>query len=573
MYYHMRGNILNKAKFNALDRLSIVDLLKMIPHFDILASYRRQHTVCIIWGLMLLLNSSWATASVPVVQFFNASVNSNPFLTSLDVYVNGNLFADDLTYGSASIFLEVPPLSSTTVTVAPKNSNTAADGFYSQVCDFSAPDGRFMVVFTGESGNTSQPFQLVLKSDIKLEASDPTTTELMFVHATQSVGGLDVVLRSGPMILGNLEFKQSSGYLAIAAIEQYIDVKATGTSDIISTYRLSLNVEQGRAFVIVISGDASTATALKLVAVYNDGVEIPIDYAPVARVQYINALQDSVDIFKNGSRFADDVSQGHALMYKYIPAGIVMNIAITNQNSINSQNPISSTPFTFGNMTSYTAVSAGTMDSPVMMFAPMARERAQVDGTVDIRCFNADYQSTDWTVQVLNGTNSFGATSYGGVSEYATFDPVPLSVQVSSADGSRSYTSEQLDLVAKTGQSLTLLVTPSENANSAPQLWLIGADAVSTKVVLQPVSSQTIVNSDALLVFPNPVQERLFIKTERVLPTLDFRIFDQQGKAIKTGIILPESGFIDVSALSQGSYYIQLFNKEKQIGLTQKIIK
>ncbi len=74
--------------------------------------------------------------------------------------------------------------------------------------------------------------------------------------------------------------------------------------------------------------------------------------------------------------------------------------------------------------------------------------------------------------------------------------------------------------------------------------------------------------------FPNPVSDILTIRFETLDPTRDFHIFGMDGKAYgyKTVAFENNEGFMDISDLSAGLYYLIMFKADGEKSLTHKIL-
>jgi hypothetical protein len=69
---------------------------------------------------------------------------------------------------------------------------------------------------------------------------------------------------------------------------------------------------------------------------------------------------------------------------------------------------------------------------------------------------------------------------------------------------------------------------------------------------------------------PNPTTSKITVKASLALIGKEFTIYDQQGKAVKSGVITAEETEIDLSNLSEGVY---LFKAGAEMLETFKIIK
>jgi Secretion system C-terminal sorting domain len=558
----VQGKLLSRTIFISAGIASCGVGIRLLFKVNLVAQYSQK--LMLLATVLSLLLPFDSMAYVSKVQIIHASSSSNPSVNLVDVYVGGNLFADDLAFKTASPFIEILPVANTVIAVAPSNSLSASDAFYTRVYDFSTiTDANALIVLLGDPVSSTVPFQILITQPALELSENPLSARVAFIHAATEVGGLDAVLRSGPMILSNLSYPNASGYLSLPGVETYIDVKSTGTTNLISTYRLSLNAELGKALVVLVTGNTANASALQLTAIYPDGVELPVDFAPVARVQYVNALPMMVDIFKNGTRFADDVAQGSGLAYKYIPGALTMNIGIADFSSTNGFNPLSNTPYIFDNLSTYTAVSAGPAESPLMYFAADAKEKADQGNLTEIRCFNANHLSGIWSVGLPDNTVLFDAVEFGQSSNYQVLAPNMQAFKLLNSGGFPVSETNAIDLSNYAGQTLLLLMTPP-SANSTtnwPQLWVIDKDGAAVPLTYMTSSLQgTSPSSEIVTIAPNPAYDLL--KVNRTDATeMNYQIISSDGRVQQKGSLKNDIDVLDVSTLLQGIYIIK-FNHQ-----------
>lgn len=227
------------------------------------------------------------------VQFIHVAQGQQS--DAIDIYANGNLVVANLLRNGATPVLSFPPQQiglPLTLAVAPGSSASVNDAFYTT--NLNAPfDGIVTAVLKGEVGSLIDPFEILVDSTTQFVSADPAKTGVGFIHASSripAIDGIDGVLREGGMVFGALAHTQFLPYLNLAPIETFLDVKLSGTASILSTYRLSLEPYKGTAFRIVITGEATSATILKMHAVFHDGFTAPFYYPTVARYTLMPAV-------------------------------------------------------------------------------------------------------------------------------------------------------------------------------------------------------------------------------------------------------------------------------------------
>ena len=97
-----------------------------------------------------------------------------------------------------------------------------------------------------------------------------------------------------------------------------------------------------------------------------------------------------------------------------------------------------------------------------------------------------------------------------------------------------------------------------------------GCDSVVTLNLTLNYTGINELNGNSLTISPNPTTSKITIKASLALIGEEYIIYDQQGKAVKLGIITAEETEIDLSNLSEGVY---LFKAGAEMQETFKIIK
>lgn len=126
------------------------------------------------------------------------------------------------------------------------------------------------------------------------------------------------------------------------------------------------------------------------------------------------------------------------------------------------------------------------------------------------------------------------------------------------------------------GDGSTSIISDVDHEYSAPgeytvTLWVendCGTDSTSSTITVRSiVSVEDVAKAWDIKVFPNPAQNRLNISGAEELRTA-YYLFDLTGRMIKSGT----DRTIDVSALQQGVYILQLKDEQGQHLLTERVV-
>ena len=527
-------------------------------------------TFLVVFSALFLGGSTNGLKSQTIgVQFIHAA--QGEMLDTVDVYVNEVRVVNDLPRNAASAFLTGIPTQTgipLQITLSPAESSSAVEGFFTQTLSFQE-NGLITIALIGEYLSAASPLQCLVDPVAQTLSSDTSRTAVSFLHAASGAAAFDAVLREGDMVFGALGYGQFTPYLNLKPDDLFLDVKASGTSNILSTYRLSTGPYRGQAFRVFVSGDMSSAASLRMFAVYSDGFVTPVDFAPVARVQYFNALTDTVDVYKNGTKFSNDAAPGAAMPYKYIPAGILMNISVSPYTSTNALNAYAKFASTFENTKTYAAVSAGIRDDALhplqMFFYDKAREISVDTNSVGLLFFqgNPDWPMADVRLSQFN--DLFSAVSYGDFKGYQHLDAAgQLKLRVYDF-GSMTMLAEfaPMDLTAYRGQSLTLFTKRGALLGSA-ELWAARADGSTFQMAQTVGASEAAGAGAAVRVFPNPAASELNVEVLGLEAGSEiwYRAVDVRGRTVLMGskMLTGRDGHfqVEVSSLSTGLYFLEI---------------
>ncbi len=487
-------------------------------------------------------------------------VNLSTAIGAADIYFNGNKFKDDVNLNTATYSESIDVGLNTSFVLATASSISVGDGMAFFSSDIKADSNYILVVYDNNTVVPAVPALLLLK-DIKNAASDPIKSDVVFVHAAPLVPSLNVVLRSGGMIVGGLAFPNMTSSVALPMDDNFLDVKAFGTTNILGTYRLSLQGTMGKVSYVFFTGTAQNAATLKLFVLNADGL-FPVDRAPVARVQYINALADTVDVFKNGTRFSDNTTFGGAMPYKYIPGELNMNIAVAPWASLNANNAYAVFPFVFENMRTYTAVSAGSLTDPSyplqMYFHTQSREDAPDSNLVGVLFFQGDYSDNTIRVEDELGNVLFDGVTYGSFSGYQTLTAASHSFKVySTLTNALLYQTSPINFADAKGKSVTLVTADNKGKEGHTELWRVNTDGVSN--LLSSSVGLWELNTHLIYIAPNPVHGFMTIQSDLDHLGSDhntYTLADIMGRTIRSNAGFSFGEKIDLQNVANGTYIL-----------------
>jgi hypothetical protein len=505
------------------------------------------YIICFAFTTNLLAQS----ASVQVVNLSTA-------LSSLDVYARGEKVVNGLGPNKATMAEQWNVLGVISVAVARGGSSSAAQQMVAQSVMLQ-PSSINLIVLQDDP-DAVNAVKITVFKDLRAQPKDAKTSAVDFMQASDRLPKMHIVIRDGAMVVNNLGVDQVARVDAMPFADNFLDIKNAATNDLIGTYRLSLQATEGSVNRIVMTGNPSTPESLKMFSIFKDGFVLPLDVAPVSRVQYVNGMNATVDIFKNGTRFADNAARGSALAYKYIPSGVPINIAVSSDLNTSTNGPLPAygmNTYTFVNMTTYSAVSAGELNSttypPTMFLKDGLRERALDTNRVELMVFNGLSQRSGINI-TIDTDNRLPVLPYGGFSNYISLSAASHQFRIVTDEGTVLIAPFERDMRRLKGKAVFLYCI--WNAMRRAELWMAEADGTSVNLS-GLVSTKDFGNPYNIVCYPTLATHNLNVQKDSE-ERLRYTLYDMHGKTLKQGILNERLESITLEGISTGSYFMSI---------------
>ena len=204
----------------------------------------------------------------------------DPDADKVDIYINNTLVADDISYLTATEFIEVPAPAKVRVIVAPANSASAADGIArfdvrveSNTTYIGVANG-FLLEYPGFMIDVFEP---------AVEDAPSEMFNLAIHHGSPSTDAttLDVSFRENEDMGGRMFYSDFTDRQGIAYDDYTIEIKRPYRSRPIATYEADFSEVDsvGQSGVAIITGTLSSADApFGMIVVLEDGnvIELPL---------------------------------------------------------------------------------------------------------------------------------------------------------------------------------------------------------------------------------------------------------------------------------------------------------
>ncbi len=177
-----------------------------------------------------------------------------PAAPNVDIYVDGTVSLSNAAYKTVTTYTPVAP-GSHTVVIRQAGSSVGSPAATQTTVQVGA-DERW-TVFVGGQWSSLQPIS------VQDSTSSPPAgqADVRFVHTALQVPGVDVAAENGPVIFHDISFMQASPYAAVGSGAYVLQLKATGTTQVLFTAP-QVTVNSGQIETLVGIGGENTPVQL-----------------------------------------------------------------------------------------------------------------------------------------------------------------------------------------------------------------------------------------------------------------------------------------------------------------------
>jgi len=189
------------------------------------------------------------------------NTQANGLSETIDVYLNGQLAANNLNYRTATPFIEAPAGVPLSVAVAPANSTSAQDTVpgLSLTRTLSA-DSIYVVMGYGVFGSVTYPFSLAFTGMGRTQASAADAFDALFLNGSPDSDAMDLSVDMSALV-DDLNYPEipSEGYVSLMGDIVNVDVLEGPGMMNLQSFSLDLTKLRGQAGVIFTSGFVNMA--------------------------------------------------------------------------------------------------------------------------------------------------------------------------------------------------------------------------------------------------------------------------------------------------------------------------
>ena len=553
------------------------------------------------FGLYVALAAGGALLKLPVyaptarVQVIHNSADTA--VEVVDVWLNQTLLLDNLTFRTASPFIDAPADEQFTISIKGPDSQDPYNPIFSHNYKLTEGETYILVaegIVSASGYNPATPFDIAVYPTGRETATIPDRTDLLVHHGSTDAPTIDVVevgLGAGTLV-DDLMYSEFHSYLELPTIDYILEIRdETGTIKLAS-FRAPLETLglEGEAISVIASGfldpaSNSNGPEFGLWAALASGgalVELP-PYVPSARVQIIHNSADAaatvVDVWMNETLLLDNFAFRTATPFMYIPADEALTIAIKGADSQDPDNPIWSQDYTLTTDEKYILVADGIVSltgyDPVQPFNIFvyegAVEEAAGSSNTDVLVFHGATDAPTVDVKVAGSGSGplVDNLSYGDFDGYLELLTANYSLNITDESGATVVASFYAPLtdLNLAGQSLTILASgflvPGSNSDG-PAFGLLTVQADGTALMLTNTTgiSDSQVDPSTFKVYPNPAIDQVNVSFElKVKDKVTLELTDITGRTVKsTDLGMKVAGVynekIDLDGLPAGMYLL-----------------
>lgn len=286
---------------------------------------------CLFSIIIVLLCSQLAwSQQIAQVQFIHNVPDK-----SMDIYVNGQLYINDLFFRAGTNYVFIPS-GEATIGIAPANSQFYADTIKSFKVQIERLKSHHLM-FAGKEMSSAEAFVF---NGANPYAATNNTTGITFANGGLDVPNMDFVTLGFPLF-NDIAFGEFSESISIPLLNFEVQLTSDNQSHAYLSHNLDLSFWRGRTAFIFTSGYADGRyPALQTNVVLSNGASFPLETidteAPLtfAKVQLIhNAIGENIDVYIDDMLWQDDLVFRQATPFIEFPANRAVVIGVAPNDS------------------------------------------------------------------------------------------------------------------------------------------------------------------------------------------------------------------------------------------------
>ena len=236
---------------------------------------------------------------------------ADPAAASVDIYVNGTLWKDNVAFRAATAFEDVPANTSLNIGVAPGSSTSVSDTLANFQVTLNAGEAYVAIAngvlnpanFAANPDGQSTAFNLWIKT-LAREAGSGGNVEFFALHGATDAPGVDITARGVATLVDNAIYGDITDYIAVPPASYILDVTDSTGAVTVASFVADLSGLADGAAAVFASGFLTPSanqngSAFGLFAALANGtvVEFPAEVTSVSEIP--SQLPDRFELSQN----------------------------------------------------------------------------------------------------------------------------------------------------------------------------------------------------------------------------------------------------------------------------------
>jgi len=448
-------------------------------------------------GTVILLLAITTTGALAQADSWLRFVHAIPGAAAVDIYVDGQLTAKNVEFGSATAYITVPAVQHQ-ITVTPVNATTA---LWEQ--NYTPGAGR---AFTLVASSFDEPIEFTAFEDI-LDSLSLGNARFTSIHAIADAPAIDIVLDDGRPLVVAQSYNQPFGTLDVPVFAYNLVVVPSGEgveSALLTLDNAALNT--GTSYMLLLYGTTANPQATLLSAPVRPGSN-----SGFIRLAHAAPDAPAVDVYVGDGVLAATLTSpddgANATDYIAVPAG---DYEISLRPA-GSQDVLLSANATINAGDRITAV-AQSADGDLALSLLTDDVDAIASDEALIRVINAGAEEV--SVTLANGTSLADNLPAGEASAVISLEPATLDLTLSDAAGSTStlpqfnfYGGTFYDVLAFGDSAVVVSSALAQGIGSAPGAAASTLVAAAQPTVPPPTTAPAVVEPTAVPTQPPAVAQ------------------------------------------------------------------
>lgn len=320
-----------------------------------------------VFAFVVLCTICLAHAQEPTAKVQLAHNSADPLASTLDIYLNDELYLDDFAFRTATEFRDFVAGTELRIGIALATSQSASDVIVNFAFTF-IPNTRNALMIGGvlapsnfavNPDPNARPISISAQriGDLRETGFNTSQVDIVMWHGSTDVGAIDLFAGPTTKLVSALSYGYASTYFSIQVGTVPFAVHHAGGT-LIETYRGEFGERSGQAGILVTSGflkpgENRDGPSFGLYFIDNEGG--PFSVLPAlstserAFVQFVNNVADVdhriVDVWVDDVRVVDDLEFRKATPYLRLLPNVEVTIAIADKNSVSPSSALVSMPF------------------------------------------------------------------------------------------------------------------------------------------------------------------------------------------------------------------------------------